>query len=194
VRRKVAHPQTWQALLGGLVVWFCSLDATTAAFLSVTRSDTSNVLSTAKQFTISDVRRLAQPAAASCLRSAATWAGGGYSVRRSTSQPDHLPKSSSPPSERPRMQTRPASTLRLLLPGVRLSDRVDGTGSTVAPATADADAADARLDAASKQHGVVLNTSVSLTFTNMNQSLTAQNRPSSSAPRARVRHTALSGP
>jgi hypothetical protein len=72
------------ALVGGLVVWvLLGSTPTTAAFLSVTRSDGSNVLSTAKQFTISDVTAVAQPGGHILVSwSAASWAGGGYSVRR----------------------------------------------------------------------------------------------------------------
>src|SRR5437762_1848997 len=72
------------ALLGGLVVWvMLGSTPTTAAFLSVTRSDGSNILSTATQFTISDVTAVAQPGGHILVSwSAASWAGGGYSVRR----------------------------------------------------------------------------------------------------------------
>src|SRR6185503_12768499 len=75
------------ALLGGLVVWvLLGASPSTAAYLAATRSDGSNVLSTAKQFTISDTSAVAQPGGAILVSwSTASWAAGGYSVRRSTS-------------------------------------------------------------------------------------------------------------
>src|SRR5260221_11322245 len=74
-------------LLGGLLVWvMLGSSPTTAAYLSVALADASNVVATAKQFTISDVTAVAKPAGTVLASwSAASWAGGGYSVRRSTS-------------------------------------------------------------------------------------------------------------
>src|SRR5579859_1522374 len=75
------------ALLGGLLVWvMLGASPTTAAYLSATLADASNVVATAKQFTISDVTAVAQPAGSLLISwSPASWAAGGYSVRRSTS-------------------------------------------------------------------------------------------------------------
>jgi hypothetical protein len=59
---------------------------TTAAYLSVTLSNASNVVATAHQFTISDVTAVAKPGGSLLISwSAASWAAGGSSVRRSTS-------------------------------------------------------------------------------------------------------------
>src|SRR5258708_2983682 len=65
------------ALLGGLVVWvMLGSSPGTAAYLSATRSGGSNVLSTATQFTISDVTAVAQPGGQVLVSwSAASWAG-----------------------------------------------------------------------------------------------------------------------
>src|SRR6266566_6712178 len=75
------------ALLGGLLVWvMLGSSTTTAAYLSVALADASNVVATAKQFSISDVTAVATPAGSILVAwSAASWAAGGYSVRRSTS-------------------------------------------------------------------------------------------------------------
>jgi hypothetical protein len=85
LRRASRYPlKLGNALLGGLVVWvMLGSSPGTAAYLSATRSGGSNVLSTATQFTISDVTAVAQTGGHILVSwSAASWAGGGYSVRR----------------------------------------------------------------------------------------------------------------
>jgi hypothetical protein len=85
LRRASRYPlKLGNALLGGLVVWvMLGSSPGTAAYLSATRSGGSNILSTATQFTISDVTAVAQPGGHILVSwSAASWAGGGYSVRR----------------------------------------------------------------------------------------------------------------
>src|SRR5260370_38078092 len=78
--------KTGNGLPGGLLVWvMLGSSPTTAAYLSVALADASNVVATAKQFTISDVTAVAKPAGSILVSwSAASWAAGGYSVRRST--------------------------------------------------------------------------------------------------------------
>src|SRR5579864_1787897 len=75
------------AILGGLLVAvMLGSSPTTAAYLTTTLSDASNVIGTAKQFTVSDLTAVARPAGHVQLAwSAASWAAGGYSVRRGTS-------------------------------------------------------------------------------------------------------------
>src|SRR3954449_7338848 len=73
-----------QALWVGLAAWLMlGSGPSTSAFLTISQADPANVVATAKQFTISDVTATAQPAGSVLVSwSAASWAAGGYSVRR----------------------------------------------------------------------------------------------------------------
>ncbi|HEV7662352.1 MAG TPA: Ig-like domain-containing protein, partial [Chloroflexota bacterium] len=166
-------------LLGGLVVWvLVGSSPGTAAYLSTTRTDAANVLSTAKQFTISDVTALAQPGGSVLVSwSAASWAGGGYSVRRGTSPTGPfaeivvVPAGVTGYSDTTAVDT---STYSYVVYGLSGQGGM-GIGSNVATATADAPRPTvlSTLPSAASTN-VVLNTAPSVTFSKaMNQSLTA---------------------
>src|SRR5579864_2543657 len=168
------------AILGGLLVAvMLGSSPTTAAYLTTTLSDASNVIGTAKQFTVSDLTAVARPAGAVQLAwSAASWAAGGYSVRRGTSP-------SGPFSE---ITVIPAGVTAYTDPGTNTVDGTAysyevfglsgsggiGTGSTIASATADATAPRVSAIApASEATNVALNATVSVTFSEaMNTALT----------------------
>ena len=71
-------------LVSILLVGTGPVSGTWASFTASPLPDSSNVLATAKQFTISDLAAVAKPGGSVSLTwSAATWAKGGYSVRSS---------------------------------------------------------------------------------------------------------------
>ena len=157
------------ALLGGLLVWvMLGSSPTTAAYLSVALADASNVVATAKQFIISDVAAVAKPAGSILVSwSAASWAAGGYSVRRSTS-------ASGPFAEIVVVGAGTSSYSDTSgVDGVAYSYKVFGlsgaggmgTGSIVASATADATSPTvaSTLPSAGATN-TVLNTSATITF------------------------------
>ena len=150
----------------------------TAAYLSTTFADAGNVVATAKTFTISDANVVPLPGGSLQLSwSAASWAAGGYSIRRATTP------------------TGPFSQVGTVASGVTAyvdSAIVDatsysyevfglsgsggtGTGSTIASATADATSPTVTATSPSSgTTGVGTDATIAVAFSEaMNQSLTA---------------------
>src|ERR1051325_8078409 len=88
--RRARRVDWFRALNGGLgvlLVWvMLGSSPGTAAYLNTTFADAGNVVATAKTFTISDANVVALPGGNFQLGwSAASWAAGGYSIRRAAS-------------------------------------------------------------------------------------------------------------
>jgi Bacterial Ig-like domain len=177
LRRQWLRPMN--ALLAAGVSWVVlGSSPSTAAYLTATLSESGNAIATAKQFTISDVAAVAQPGGTIKVSwSVASWAAGGYSIRRATSGSGPFVEQTVAPAGTTSYTDSTgisSGTYWYAIFGLSGAGGM-GTGSTVVSATADAVAPTvASTTPAAGASNVTLNSQITVNFSEpMNAAPTA---------------------